>query len=108
MTTSKSGPDDYGQFDFPVYGDGPHDLFLTVTDEAGNPLSPTIVIPHRQDPASDAPCHHVVLIQGMALMQENRAVEVAQEAQRGKGRGNSDKNNEDRGKGRGNGRGKNK
>ena len=61
---SKNGQSDYGQFDFPIYGDGPHDLFLRVTDGSGNPLSPTITIPHRQDAASDAPCHHVVLIGG--------------------------------------------
>ncbi|MCC9075816.1 transglycosylase domain-containing protein [Litorilinea aerophila] len=60
-TTSKSGPGDYGQFDFPIYGAGPQDLILTVLDAAGNPVSPPIVIPHKKDAESDTPCHHVVL-----------------------------------------------
>lgn len=58
---SKSGPADYGMFDFPIYADGPHDLFLTVVDEGGTALSMTLTIPHRQDGPSDTPCHHVVL-----------------------------------------------
>ncbi len=110
---SKNGQGDYGQFDFPVYGDGPHDLFLTVTDDAGNPLSPTIVVPHRQDAASDAPCHHVVLIQSGAptqgnntqdnRIQEDYAVAGAQEPGRSRGRGNDDKKDDhDNGRGRGN------
>lgn len=61
ITVSKNGPNDYGKFDFPIYADGPHDLFLTVLDENNNPISTTFVIPHKQDANSDTPCHHVVL-----------------------------------------------
>ncbi|HXF60577.1 MAG TPA: hypothetical protein VNK95_03100, partial [Caldilineaceae bacterium] len=61
VAVSKSGPADYGMFDFPIYGDGPQNLVVTVVDEAGNPLSAEIVIPHKQDAASDTPCHHLVL-----------------------------------------------
>ena len=56
---SKDGQNDYGKFDFPIYSNDPHDLMLTVIDDAGNPLSSTIVIPHRRDGASDTPCHSV-------------------------------------------------
>src|SRR5690606_33559120 len=61
VAVSKNGQNDYGMFDFPIYGDGPQNLVLTVVDEAGNPLSPALVIPHKQDAESDTPCHHVVL-----------------------------------------------
>ncbi len=37
-TMSKGGSNDYGQFDFPIWADGPQDLVLTVVDESGNPL----------------------------------------------------------------------
>jgi len=60
-TVSKGGPHDYGQFDFPIWADGPQDLVLTVIDESGNPLSAPISIPHKKDAAPDAPCHHVML-----------------------------------------------
>src|SRR5690606_35429798 len=61
IVASKNGQNDYGMFDFPIYGDGPQNLVLTVVDEAGNPLSPPFVIPHKQDADSDTPCHHVVV-----------------------------------------------
>ncbi|MDI9549017.1 MAG: transglycosylase domain-containing protein [Chloroflexota bacterium] len=60
-TMSKGGSNDYGQFDFPIWADGPQDLVLTVVDESGNPLSAPISIPHKKDAAADAPCHHVTL-----------------------------------------------
>lgn len=61
IAVSKNGQNDYGMFDFPIYGDGPQNLVLTIVDEAGNPISPALVIPHKQDAASDTPCHHVVV-----------------------------------------------
>ena len=61
IVVSKNGQNDYGRFDFPIYGEGPHDLLLTVLDSAGNPISTPVIVPHRQDAASDTPCHHVVL-----------------------------------------------
>ncbi len=106
VSTSKSGADS-GRFDFPIYADGPHDLFLTVTDEAGNPQSSPILIPHRQDPASDAPCHHVVLMQTGQAAQQGTGGTVEQvglnEVQdRGKSRGNNrrDERDDRRGNGR--------
>lgn len=61
VVVSKDGPNDYGMFDFPIYGDGPQNLVITVIDEAGAPLSAPLVIPHKQDAESDTPCHHLVL-----------------------------------------------
>ena len=61
QATSKNGSNDYGMFDFPIYGSGPQDLFLTLVDDAGNALSATLTVPHKRDAASDTPCHHVVL-----------------------------------------------
>lgn len=58
---SKSGANDYGLFDFPIPSGAPHQLYLTVVDDGGNPVSPTITIPHRQGEAADLSCHHVVL-----------------------------------------------
>jgi hypothetical protein len=61
IAVSKNGQGDHGMFDFPIYGDGPQNLLVTVIDEAGNPLSSDITIPHKLDAASDTPCHHVVV-----------------------------------------------
>lgn len=61
QTMSKSGQNDYGMFDFPIWADGSQDLTLTVLDDAGNPLSGTVIVPHRRDAASDTPCHRVTL-----------------------------------------------
>ncbi len=62
VAVSKSGQWDYGMFDFPIYGgDAPQELQLTVVDEAGNPQSAPIIIPHRVDAVSDSPCHHVTV-----------------------------------------------
>ncbi len=58
---SKNGTGDYGSFDFPVASNAPHQLYLTVIDGAGNLVSPTFTIQHKQGGAGDAPCHHVVL-----------------------------------------------
>jgi hypothetical protein len=58
---SKSGANDYGRFDFPIGSGAPHNLYLTVMDGTGNPISATFTIPHKQGNAGDAPCHHIVL-----------------------------------------------
>jgi penicillin-binding protein 1C len=60
-TVSKSGAYDFGMFDFPIPSSSPHEMYVWVVDGAGNPISPTITIQHRQGEAPDAPCHHVVL-----------------------------------------------
>jgi penicillin-binding protein 1C len=58
---SKSGAADFGRFDFPIPSSSPHELYLWVVDGAGNQISPTITIQHRQGDAPDVPCHHLVL-----------------------------------------------
>jgi penicillin-binding protein 1C len=58
---SKSGANDYGMFDFPIPSGAPHNLYITVMDGTGNPISATFTIPHKQGEAGDAPCHHIVL-----------------------------------------------
>lgn len=60
-TVSKSGASDFGRFDFVIPSASPHEIYLWVVDEAGNPISPTITVSHRQADAPDAPCHHVVI-----------------------------------------------
>ncbi len=59
ITMSKNGTIDYGNYDFPV-GASRRDVFVTVVDEAGNPLSETAWIQHRK--FDDIPCHHVIWI----------------------------------------------
>ena len=61
LAESKSGQLDYGKFDFPIYGDGPQNLQLVVVDGNNNPRGTPIIVPHRMDAASDAPCHHVTI-----------------------------------------------
>jgi penicillin-binding protein 1C len=56
---TKSGPTDFGHFDFPLYSDSPQDLRLTVLDGGGSPISPTVIVPHRRSAESEFPCHHV-------------------------------------------------
>jgi len=58
---SKNGSGDYGLFDFPLASNAPHELYLTVIDGAGNLVSPTFTISHKQGDAGDATCHHVVI-----------------------------------------------
>lgn len=60
-TASKSGATDYGLFDFPIPSGSPHELYLTVMDGSGNPISATFTIFHKMGDAGDAPCHHIVL-----------------------------------------------
>jgi hypothetical protein len=58
---SKNGQGDYGMFDFPIYGDGPQNLQLSVVDENNNPRGAPFIVPHKMDAASSTPCHHVVI-----------------------------------------------
>ena len=60
---SKDFGDDAGRFDFPLFSASPQEFFLNVVDEAGNPLSSTVVLQHRQGEVPDAACHHVVFRQ---------------------------------------------
>jgi penicillin-binding protein 1C len=61
FAVSKSGQNDYGMFDFPIYGDGPQNLQLAVVDSNNNPIGAPVLVPHRMDAASDTPCHHVTI-----------------------------------------------
>ena len=61
-TVSKSGALDAGRFDFPIYShDASQNLLLHILDQNGVPRGQPILIPHRTDDASNAPCHHVVV-----------------------------------------------
>lgn len=60
-TTTKSVATDYGNYDFPI-GARARDFYVTVVDEAGNALSETIFIQHRQGVSTASSCHHVVWI----------------------------------------------
>ena len=60
QTVSKSGAQDAGRFDFPMYSDTPQELRLTLLGPDGTPISPTVTVPHNMDEASRQPCHHVV------------------------------------------------
>ncbi|MEZ4734297.1 MAG: transglycosylase domain-containing protein [Caldilineaceae bacterium] len=60
-TTTKSVAADYGNYDFPI-GARSRDFYVTVIDNAGNPLSETIYVPHRQGSSGNASCHHVIWI----------------------------------------------
>lgn len=57
---SKAGASDAGQFDFPLFSATPQTLHLTVLDGGGNPISPSISVPHNVDQSSTFPCHHVI------------------------------------------------
>ena len=62
QAVSKSGANDSGRFDFPIYGqDTAQNYVLQVTDASGYPHSPPILVPHRTDQASNQPCHHLVV-----------------------------------------------
>jgi penicillin-binding protein 1C len=56
---SKSGATDFGNYDFPL-NDFANRYALTVVDEVGRPISPPVVVDHRQGDGGDAPCHTVV------------------------------------------------
>ncbi len=55
---SKSGESDYGRYDFPINSFA-NRYTLTVVDEAGNPISPPVMVEHLQGSGGDAPCHTV-------------------------------------------------
>lgn len=59
---TKSSANDLGRYDFPILSDRPRDFSITVVDDAGNPLSETILVQHQQGAGGNAPCHHVVWI----------------------------------------------
>jgi penicillin-binding protein 1C len=56
---SKSGASDFGHYDFPIHYFA-NRYTLTVVDEAGNPISPPVVVDHLQGDSGDAPCHTVI------------------------------------------------
>ncbi len=60
QAVSKSGAQDAGQFDFPMYSDTPQELRVTLLGPDGTPISPTVIVPHNMDDTSRQPCHHVV------------------------------------------------
>ena len=60
-TFSKAGASDAGQFDFPLFSATPQTLHLTVLDGGGNPISPSIPVPHNVDQSNTFPCHHVIV-----------------------------------------------
>ena len=62
QTVSKSGANDTGRFDFPIYNrEAPQSLTLQFLDANGNPSGSPILVPHRTDETSDKPCHHLVV-----------------------------------------------
>jgi hypothetical protein len=60
---SKSGAIDYGRYDFPINYFA-NRYTLVVVDEAGNPISPAVVVEHLQGEAGDFPCHTVDWVRG--------------------------------------------
>ena len=65
QTVSKSGANDAGRFDFPIYGrDAPQNFTLQVLDSNGNPNGSPILVPHRTDESSNRPCHHLIVRRG--------------------------------------------
>lgn len=59
-SVSKAGTSDYGNFDFPISDGRARDIYVTVVDGTGNPLSATVVVQHGEGATGDASCHHVV------------------------------------------------
>jgi hypothetical protein len=50
-----------GAYRFPVASPGtPHNIYISLVDAAGNPVSPTVTVPHRQGGPSDLGCHYVI------------------------------------------------
>jgi hypothetical protein len=56
---SKNGAADFGQYDFPLNYFA-NRYTLTVVDEVGHPISPSIAVDHLQGESGDAPCHTVI------------------------------------------------
>ena len=62
QTVSKSGANDTGRFDFPIYNrEAPQSLTLQFLDANGNPSGSPILVPHRTDETSNKPCHHLIV-----------------------------------------------
>ncbi len=57
---TKNGANDFGRYDFPI-GTNARDLYVTIVDGAGNPLSETVGIAHRR--FDDLTCHHITWIE---------------------------------------------
>ena len=57
---TKNGANDFGRYDFPI-GTNARDLYVTIVDSAGNPLSETVGIAHRRFDALT--CHHITWIE---------------------------------------------
>ncbi len=57
---SKSGPADYGRFDFPIASSTPQTLSVMVVDPNGYPMSPSVMIEHQWGSGGAAPCHHLI------------------------------------------------
>lgn len=57
---TKNGVNDFGRYDFPI-GTNTRDLYVTIVDSAGNPLSETVGIAHRR--FDDLSCHHITWIE---------------------------------------------
>jgi len=50
-----------GAYRFPVGSpDTPHNIYISLVDAAGNPVSATVTVPHHEGGASDLGCHYVV------------------------------------------------
>ncbi len=62
QAVTKGGAHDAGRFDFPIYSqNAPQNLVVQVLGKDGAPHSPSFLIPHRTDEASNKPCHHLVV-----------------------------------------------
>ncbi|MFN8440762.1 MAG: transglycosylase domain-containing protein [Caldilineaceae bacterium] len=61
---SKDSSGDTGAYDFPIYSSSPHELYLTVVDGNGTPLSPTVTIPHLLRESEGKPCHRIDFVGG--------------------------------------------
>jgi hypothetical protein len=50
-----------GAYRFPVSAVGAsHNIYISLVDATGNPVSGTVTVPHRQGGASDLGCHYVI------------------------------------------------
>ncbi len=58
VKTTKSVANDVGRYDFPIFGPARR-FYLSIIGAQGEPLSPTVEIPHGLDPVAQATCHHV-------------------------------------------------
>jgi hypothetical protein len=50
-----------GAYRFPISAAGnAHNIYISLVDATGNPVSATVTVPHRQGGASDLGCHYVI------------------------------------------------